>query len=262
MYLRFAGLAFALPCVIGFGCGEPFTAQAPGGDAGAATAIDGSASDGAVSTGDAALPLEDAGADATDGAIFFTPGKQVTLDLAITNDADDAVWINGTDERLSYSDGNRSIEVGADAEMGRVGLRFVVPIPRGATVDAATVTLTRIDGDALPTESMQLQVWEAASTPPFDGAHTHAPADHAPGGLWKTAVTGFLAGANKSKLESPDLKGLVQHVVDRTDWQAGGAIGLVISPDKMLSHWAGFADSADSNAGGDAAKLHLVFTPH
>jgi hypothetical protein len=179
----------------------------------------------------------------------------VELNLPVAADADDATWINGTDERLHFDDTNLSVEVGVDSEMGRVGLRFVLPIPRGATIESAHLRLRRVAGAAAETETMQVQVFDTASVPPFDDAHVHAPSGHA--SVWPTTVSGFLVGKNGDQVESPDIKTLVQHALDARDASASPSIGFVLSPDRMET-WVAFADSA---SGPGQAALRVVYWP-
>ncbi|HMJ12628.1 MAG TPA: hypothetical protein VK524_14495 [Polyangiaceae bacterium] len=180
----------------------------------------------------------------------------VRLNLEIENDADDATWIGGADERLAYGEGNRFIEVGADSEFGRAGLRFKLPIAKGSTIHSATLRVRRVDGTAQQDETMLVQVWDTANLEPFSEDHAHLPRDHAPAGLWPSLVNGFLAGTNGSILESPDLTTLVQHLVDRPDWEMDGAIGFQLAPDTVQT-WLALADSS----GGESASLQVSFTP-
>jgi hypothetical protein len=188
---------------------------------------DGARRDGA----DGAMP------DGSDGA-----PAAVNLEIVITRDVDDCTWINTTDERLHYDADSLYGEVGADTEAGRTGLRFVLPVPKGATINSAILELHRIIGDALDTETMQVQVFDSADVPPFDEAHVHAPAGHA--AVWATSIRNIGVGVNGMPVTTPDLKLLVQHVIDRSDWTQGGAIGLVLSPDVMGVRWVDYADSS------------------
>jgi hypothetical protein len=192
---------------------------------------------------------------APEAAREAAPKPPVELNLPIAGDADDATWINGTDERLRFGDSNLSIEVGVDSEMGRAGLRFSLPIPPGATIDSARIRLRRTTGAAAETETMQVQVFDTANVPPFDEAHVHAPSGHA--SIWSTTVSGFLVGADGDEIESPELKALLQHVLEAPDAAASPTVGFVLSPDRMQT-WVAFADSA-----GDAGRavLRVVYTP-
>ena len=168
-------------------------------------------------------------------------GSPVSVELAIENDADDALWLYDTDERLYYSAEEPFVEVGGDDQGARAGFRFRLPLPRGSTVESAILRLERRLGDASPNETMRVQVFDSATVPPFDGGHAHEPEAHAPGGLFALAIGGFSVGSGEGVTDSPNLAALVQHVVDRSDYAVGGAIGFVVSADE-LSHWAMFAD--------------------
>jgi hypothetical protein len=181
----------------------------------------------------------------------------VEVTLEILHDADDATWINGSDERLYYGADNLNDEVGSDAEMGRIGLRFTLPVPAGATVTSARLKLFRVDGDAAESATIRVQVYDAVNVAPFDDLHTHSAAMHAPEGVWPVTVGGFAVGAAGSTVESPDLSMLLQHVIELPEWSPESSIGLVISPDD-LQGWAAFADSAAGNA---SASLRVVYTP-
>ena len=183
-----------------------------------------------------------------------SPRPPVELNLPIADDSDDATWINGTDERLHFGASNLTVEVGSDSEMGRVGLRFFLPIPRGSTIVSAHLRLQRVEGTALESESMQVQVFDTSNITPFDEAHVHAPSGHA--SIWPATVSGFLVGANGKEIESPELKLLVQHIVDAPDWSESRPIGFVLSPDRLDS-WVAFGDR--SGAAGQSA-LRVTYT--
>jgi hypothetical protein len=183
---------------------------------------------------------------------------EITLVLTIADDQDDATWINNTDERLHYDMVSLYIEVGADAEAGKAGLRFKLPVPPGSVVNSATIELQRTIGDALANESMKVQVYDSANVPPFDDAHTHGPEGHAAGGLWPTEVGPIWVGENGNSVQTSEIKHLVQHVIDRPDWVDGAAIGFVFSAQAMGVRWVSFADSS-LKAG--PPSLHIVYTP-
>jgi hypothetical protein len=222
--------------------------------------------DGARPDGDAGRVDSDARPpDATpprpDGPIPKPDGiapPEITLTLTVTKDQDDATWINNTDERLHYDMDSFYLEVGADTEAGKAGLRFELPVPPGSIINSAIIQLFRTIGDALPDESMKVQVYDSPNVPPFDDAHTHAPEAHAAGGLWPTFVGPIWVGENGKAVQTSELKQLVQHVVDRSDWVAGSAIGFVFSAQTMGVRWVDFADSSLSM---NQPYLQLNYTP-
>lgn len=180
----------------------------------------------------------------------------------ITKTADDCTWIlnNGQyEERLRYSDMEPWLEVGNDGEMGRMGLRFVLPIPPKATIVSASLQLQRVAGTASSTDSMTIQVYDSGNVPAFDGSHHHAPGLHVTAGLFATSVRGTLMGENNKPVTSADVKLLVQRVVDRADFGANatmGSIGFVISPD-ITTSWAAYGDSSN----GTGATLRVTYRP-
>lgn len=183
------------------------------------------------------------------------------LTLVILDDTDDATWLDETDERLHVAENDMRIEVGADSDNGRAGLRFELPVPPGSTIQSATLHLRRDNGSADPTHTMLVQVFETSEMPPFDDTHEHPPGEHVEGGVWEMSVGDFSPGTTNSYVVSPDVSVLVQHVVDRDDWQSGGAIGFLLSPDDfviptMPMAWATFADSTL----GVGAVLNVRFT--
>jgi hypothetical protein len=213
--------------------------------------------DAAVADADSGGGENDAGnsdAGRSDSEAEAAAPRQITLEVA--TDTDDATWIGGSDERLRYSSEHPYIEVGSDAEFGRAGLRFALPIARGSVIHSATLRVRRVDGPAAESETMLVQVWDSGDIDAFDAEHTHLPRDHAPGGLWPVTVSGFQAGTNGSMLETPDLSELVQHVIDRSDWSEGNAIGFHLSPDTIQT-WLGLGDSST----GNRASLQIRFTP-
>ena len=183
---------------------------------------------------------------------------EIDLVLTITNDQDDATWINTTDERLHYDMASLYLEVGADTEAGKVGLRFELPVPPGSIIQSAIIELHRTIGDALANESMKVQVYESANVPPFADAHTHGPEGHAAGGLWPTTVGPIAVGENGKAVQTSELKTLVQHIIDRPDWVAGAAIGFAFSAQVMGVRWVDFADSS---LGLGQPSLHVVYMP-
>ena len=166
----------------------------------------------------------------------------------ITKNSDDCTWIlvNGSyQERLRFSEANPWLEVGSDTEQGRIGLRFVLPIPPKATIVAASLQLQRVDGNAAAANTLTIQVFDTGNVPSFDASHMHGPRDHVSmAGLFATAVRGTMVGEKGKEITSADLKVLVQRVVDRADFvQNSGTIGFVISPDSVRD-WAAYGDSS------------------
>lgn len=201
------------------------------------------------------------GASGATGGAGATWGEPVEVTLRITNDADDAVFItNGdtVDERLKYGLLSPAIEVGTDAEQGRVGLRFTLPIPVGSRIISAVLSMTRVEGSAASTDTMRVEIYDSANVPAFSDQHQHRPQAHVVGGVMPGAVGGFSVGEDTERIVSPNLTELLEQVLQRPDYRAGSAIGFVLSPDEM-SGWVMFEDSSAITSG--AAQLSVVYQP-
>jgi hypothetical protein len=194
---------------------------------------------------------EDAAADASEPEVDAGPQ---TISVTLTEDSDDAIFciISGDlDEKLHFSPeegaAGYTIEVGVDSEDCRTGLRFTLPVEPGVQVESAVITLRRVGPESNVSESatMRVQVFESPAVPPFDEAHQHdTPAQHASGILWPTTVGGWPVGPTDASTESPELRALVQHVVDGPAWQAGSAVTFLLSPDVMTDNeYAQFRDA-------------------
>jgi len=197
--------------------------------------------------------------------------KPVMWSGSIANDAHDVCWINETGhtfEKFRYRDDDDSgkhLEVGNDADPEFIGLRFHLPLPKGVTIQAATLTLQRFPlvfadfpGNATASESMKVQVFDSAQVPAFmhivETKHTDR------GAIWPTAVNGFQVGATGQNTTSPNLSALVQHVIDRAEWSSGASVVFLLSVDTIKS--GSYADFTDfSYNAANAAKLQLTYLP-
>jgi hypothetical protein len=249
---------------VGAGAGGTSGADAGGANTGGTAtggATTGGASTGGAQAGGGAGGMGGSTGGATRGGMAGSGSggmdpQPVDIRLVVEENADDAVWIGGSDERLTYSEEEPFVEVGADDEVARSAFRFVLPIPRGATIESASLRLVRRQGTALPDETMAVQVFDSATVAPFNGGHAHPPAGHDPGGLFALVISGFAVGEDDETIDSPDLASLVSHVIERSDYDEGGALGFVLSADDMAG-WAMFSDSAS----GEGASLAVRYLP-
>ena len=199
-------MVFGAPIALAFCGGERFVKGADpnlGGSSSQASGAGGvvvSAGGAAGHDGDGGSAFAGAsGAPRAEGGMAGATEGPVTVAISIQNDADDAVFVRGDDEQLQYD-----MRVGS-AESWRIGLVFRVSIPRGSRIEGATLSLTRLGGDAEPDDGLRVEVYESSSVPSFADTHMHRPEAHVSEGLWSKAVTGFRVGDN-GRVESPDLE--------------------------------------------------------
>lgn len=116
------------------------------------------------------------------------------------------------------------LELVEDGGIQTVGLRLAgVGIPRGAVVTAAWVEFVVDEPDSAPAD-LTIRMQDAGNAPPFSGSRAvtgraSTPAVSWTPGPWQTV------GAS---LRTPDLSGLVQQVVGRSDWSPGNALAVII----------------------------------
>lgn len=195
----------------------------------------------------------------------------VMWSASISNDAYDVNWINEdghTFEKFRYRDDDDSgkhLEIGNDADPEFIGLRFPLPLAKGALIQSATLTLQRFPitfasfpGNAPATDTMKVQVFDSAQVPGFmhivEKKHTDR------GAIWPPSVNGFALGEPGKLTSSPDLSMLVQHVIDRAEWVPGANVVFLLSGDSLKSgNYADFTDHSYDAA--NAAKLQLSYLP-
>lgn len=243
-----------------------FTKGGAAGAAGAGTAKGGesatSGGAGGTAIGSGGSLANSGGTPATAGGSLATGGAggqvaTLNFEQTISKPTDDCTWI-GNQERLRFSDTEQVLEVGTDAEMGRIGLRFTLPIAAGSRIVSAILRVYRVGGETSETDTLTVQVFDVASVAAFDATHLHGAAEHATGGLWAIKASGMPVGKANQFTQSPDLTPLIQHVLDKPDWMPGGGIGFVLSPETM-SGWASYGDS--SAGSGKSASLRVTYVP-
>ncbi len=134
-----------------------------------------------------------------------------------------------------------------------VGLRFTgVQVPRGATITAAHV---QFRADELGSDPVSLTIAGQASddAPPFTTARfnvTGRPRTSSVG--WVPAVWDKVNRAGPAE-RTPDLRTVLQEIVDRPGWAPGGAVAVIITgpgPGTRV---------ADAFEGGWAPVLHVEY---
>ena len=156
-----------------------------------------------------------------------------------------------TEARVSSSNGDAEQELGSGAvQLGSVdldmasagtpqvaGMRFALDVPPGAVVTAAYVQFTAKEGSS-GGASLSVRAQAADNASAFSSASgdlTGRPRTSAAVAWSPGAWTLNAAGAAQ---RTPDLAALVQAVVDRSGWQAGNHLALLVDGSGKRSAWS------------------------
>ena len=204
-------------------------------------------------------------ATATDngGATESTEEISITIQTSSTIDISSQINVSSDDveERLGNGNGemkldNSDLELGKDGSAPqKIGLRFnSLNIPANATVTNAYIQFT---ADETNTETTDLTIHGedhdnavAFSTTDYDVSNrdtTVASVDWAPAS-WTTV------GAAGTDQQTPDLKTIVQEIINRSDWAPDNSMVFMITGTGERT-----AESYDGSS-GDAPDLHISYT--
>ena len=158
----------------------------------------------------------------TDTVVVTVQDLPVILERSITTGNDDAAQ-----ELTKIDRSSKLIEMGAD---GIVGLRFQdIAIPRGAVISSAHVQFTTDKISQVPTKLLicgeasdnaapfQLRYNNISSRPSTNAAVS-----------WSTAAWRLHQETGPNQ-RTPNLRGIVQEITNRPDWNAGNSIVLKVS---------------------------------
>jgi hypothetical protein len=214
-----------------------------------------------VKTGETEIEVE----DDNDVVIDTITISISTDDAEQENDEMDTLIDDDIDAGWEGSDG--------DANILTAGLRFQnITIPQGAVIektyievtshepktteDIANITISADASDNAPTFTMDALI--------SDRTTTSSQVE------WKVAEEWGLW----TKQQTPELKSIVQEIVDRSGWQSGNSIAFIVSGENQgvtefenAREWESFENIADPEEGGDGAnhadrvpKLFVTFS--
>jgi hypothetical protein len=137
-----------------------------------------------------------------------------------------------------------------------IGLRFDnVTVPQGAIINSATLTLTASTDESDPSTATVLKGIDEDDTAVYSSSSR-------PSQRPKTSATvsyDIPATTKNVEYDFPEIKTLVQEIVDRAGWASGKALGLVIEDNgnpsgDLKRFWA-------YDAGSSYPKLVITYTP-
>ena len=157
----------------------------------------------------------------------YTPGKKVSVQVAVPAPDRNAEHSPAYGQLFASPSDPLAITAGRDANGPlQAGLAFKLPVPRGARVLSASLAFTA--GQAA-TGSPQIEIRAYASGDVLrfqSGSMTPLSAWAPLGSATVSWAPPVLAPGQLAS--TPDLAALVQEVVDRPDWKAGQALGILL----------------------------------
>ncbi|MGZ8220901.1 MAG: hypothetical protein ACXWT0_04545, partial [Methylobacter sp.] len=176
-----------------------------------------------------------------------------TINVRVAGGSDDAEQLVSTGAvDLASSD----LELTVDGTNQTVGMRFnSIAIPKGAVIQNAYVQFTV---DETPSVTETLQVWGQAA----DNAATFTTAANNISSRTKTAASATwnpaawpTVGAAGVDQQTPDIKAVIQEIVNRSGWTSGNSLAVIITGDGNGKRVAEAFEGAPSAA----PLLHVEF---
>ena len=180
-----------------------------------------------------------------------------TVEVAITQGSDDveedkngAIYDNSSDLELVYdSYNNSSYQV--------IGLYFRgLNVPRNANITNAYLQFTADESHSAAAE-LEISLHNSGNSPAFSSANNVSGRSvFAQKVIW--SPSSWSSGQNGSAQRSPDLKAMIQSLVDRSDWSSGNNLSLIIKGRGASLSNTSAKRVADSYEGGAANAPRLV----
>jgi hypothetical protein len=202
---------------------------------------------------------------ASDSATSTTDDVQVTVNTNTGETVIDRAVAAGTDDAEEHTASGFMNLTSTDLELvndgttnQRVGMRFVsLPIPRNATITRAYVQFAVDETVGSTGLSFTIKGFAQDNTTTFTTAANNISSRP----VTTATVTGWApplwttVGAAGVDQQTPELKTIVQEIVNRPGWVSGNALGIVVTgPDGVRT--AGAFD----NGTGSQPVLHVQFT--
>ncbi|MGI9597441.1 MAG: metallophosphoesterase family protein [Acidimicrobiales bacterium] len=153
-------------------------------------------------------------------------GVPAVLDVRVARGADDVEETSG--DGVLYTDSSDIELVDDSFYKGHqlVGLRFTaVDIPVGATITRATLRFTADESDSVAT-NLTVAGHDIGDAQAFGGPGAVSSRSRTSASVAWLGIEPWSRGGG---YESPDLRSIVQEIVDRGDWRSGNAMALIVT---------------------------------
>ena len=170
---------------------------------------------------------------------------------------DDGFWVEETSEFYNSSDFVAFGVVSAQSLHGFI--RFLnVTIPLGAAITGAYVKFTCQSSDSSETVNTNAYFNDVDNAvAPTSKAEAAALALTS-----EIAWNNIVAWINGNQYDTPELKSILQTVVNRVGWSSGNALQIVIKDNGSSNGAYRYASAIDYLAGAEKAELHVTWEPN
>ena len=190
------------------------------------------------------------------GDLVFDP----TVTPDITANSEDVYWLESGLGLTSFTNGYNDNHYWGRFEDYHEGggYRFVLNVPQGATIDSAY--LQPLFTDPGSANTMEIAAEDADDSSAWDYNSLRPWSDHRDITPTTARVNWDISGVSAQRTNSPDLKTILQEIVDRPGWAANNHISLHVVHTGSTSGDAetGVADYNSNSA--DAAELEVTYT--
>ena len=167
-------------------------------------------------------------------ALTDSPVTLVTTDARVSSSNSDA------EETLSSGDvqlGSGDLDMATAGTPQVAGMRFALDVPQGATVTGAYVQFTAKEASS-GGASLSIQAQASNDASAFSSASGDLTARPRTSAAVTWSPGAWALNASGQAQRTPDLSGLVQAVVNRSGWQAGNHLALLVDGSGKRSAWS------------------------
>ncbi len=175
-------------------------------------------------------------------------GGSSTIDVSVNSSSDDAEEYSSGASKFTSPD----LELVNDGTGNdqTVGMRFTgIAIPQGATITAAYVEFEAKDNTS-NTTSLTIKGEDADNSPTFTSA-----TNNITNRTTTSTSVSWTPGAwtDGGVEQTPEVKNIVQEIVNRTGWNSGNALSIIISGTGKRRAWS-------YDGSGTPPKIHIVYS--
>lgn len=185
-----------------------------------------------------------------------------SIEVSITNGNDDVEERQNGDIYTNSSDLELVYDSHSDAGNQTIGLRFrSLTLPKSATITSAYLQFTADESNSANAE-LEITLDNSSNSPAFTTASNNVSNRSVFSNKVSWNPSSWSSGQNGSAQRSPDLKNMVQQLVNKSSWESGNNASFIIQGKGVSLTNTSAKRVADSYEGGagKAARLIVNYT--